>query len=82
MLTNRRSGTQGVSSSAVAAALLAAAAAGLVSACGQKGPLYLPDKGGAVVTSPAPQSAPPAAPAPAPPASTPQKKQNGDDDSR
>jgi predicted small lipoprotein YifL len=26
--------------------------------CGQKGPLYLPDKGGDVVTRPAPQQAP------------------------
>ena len=31
--------------------LIASVAALLVSACGQKGPLYLPDKGGKVVTS-------------------------------
>ena len=36
------------------------------SGCGQKGPLYLPDKGGKVVTS-----APPAPQAEAPPAATP-----------
>jgi predicted small lipoprotein YifL len=28
--------------------------------CGQKGPLYLPDKGGKVVTAPSPAAAPPA----------------------
>lgn len=54
--------------------LLAAGAMLLVSGCGQKGPLYLPDKGGKVVTSPpaaaaepAPAAAPVAAPAAAPP---------------
>ena len=41
-----------------------------LAACGQKGPLYLPDKGGAVVTSPVPSAAPPPAPA-APPQSAP-----------
>jgi len=43
------------------------AVAGVLAACGQKGPLYLPDKGGEVVTRPggqatqqqAPQSQPP-----------------------
>jgi len=44
-----------------AAALAAAAAIGLA-ACGQKGPLYLPEKGGAVVTTPA--QTPPASPTP------------------
>jgi predicted small lipoprotein YifL len=49
---------------------LAALAAG---GCGQKGPLYLPDKGGRVVTSaPAATQAQPAPPATAPPAATPE----------
>jgi predicted small lipoprotein YifL len=39
-------------SSALAAALL-------LSACGQTGPLYLPDRGGDVVTRPAGQTPPP-----------------------
>jgi predicted small lipoprotein YifL len=44
--------------------LVAAGAALIACACGQKGPLYLPDKGGKVVTS-----TPAAAPAqPGPPA--------------
>ena len=43
--------------------ILAALAAG---GCGQKGPLYLPDKAGKVVTS-APASPAPAAPKAAPP---------------
>jgi predicted small lipoprotein YifL len=49
---------------------LAALAAG---GCGQKGPLYLPDKGGKVVTS-APAATPtqPAPPARAPAAATPE----------
>jgi predicted small lipoprotein YifL len=42
----------------------AAALAALLSGCGQKGPLYLPDKNAAVVTAPA-QPAPPATTAPA-----------------
>ena len=55
--------------------LLLAHAAVAAGGCGQKGPLYLPDKGGKVVTSApaAPQTqAPPAAapPANAPPAGT------------
>jgi len=41
----------------------AAGVALLSAACGQKGPLYLPDKNAQVITSPA--SPPPAAPAPA-----------------
>lgn len=58
----------------------------LLGGCGQKGPLYLPDKGGAVVT--APPAAPGAAPAqsaPAPqdtPATAPPKKTDKDDDSK
>jgi predicted small lipoprotein YifL len=61
-------------------ALYAAAAAAtltVLTACGQKGALYLPDKNAAVVTSapPAPESATAPAPTPAPaaaPASAPQ----------
>jgi hypothetical protein len=50
--------------------LTAAGAALLACACGQKGPLYLPDKGGTVVTStPAATQAPPATPASAAPGS-------------
>lgn len=53
--------------------LLLACAALAAGGCGQKGPLYLPDKGGKVVTSappapeaqPAPAAAPPAQPKPA-----------------
>jgi len=62
----------------------------LLGGCGQKGPLYLPDKGGAVVTAPpaAPCAAPGAAPAqsaPTPqdtPATAPPKKTDKDDDSK
>ena len=54
---------------------LAALAAG---GCGQKGPLYLPDKGGKVVTSaPAATQAQPAAPAEAAPAATPEGAPSG-----
>jgi len=45
------------------ATLLAASIALLLAGCGQKGPLYLPEKGGAVVTAPA--ATPPPAPVPA-----------------
>jgi predicted small lipoprotein YifL len=49
------------------AALIAAGA--MLAGCGQKGPLYLPDKGGEVVTRPgggqAQQQAPQSQPAPA-----------------
>jgi len=38
--------------------LLAACAAALLAACGQKGPLYLPDENGTVVTRPGTQPAP------------------------
>jgi predicted small lipoprotein YifL len=56
---------------------LAAALALAVAGCGQKGPLYLPDKGGTVVTTP-PQSAPgqPPQSAPQPPQSAPQPPQS------
>ena len=51
------------------AGLTAAGAALLLCGCGQKGPLYLPDKGGKVVTStPAATATQPAAPATAAPA--------------
>ncbi len=56
-------------SGAARAWLIAAGAALLTGACGQKGPLYLPDKGGTVVTSkPAATQARPATPATAAPA--------------
>ena len=44
--------------------LLLALAALAAGGCGQKGPLYLPDKGGKVVTSAPPAAASPAAPQP------------------
>jgi len=55
-------------------AVTAALAAVLLSGCGQKGALYLPDKGATVITSPpaAEPAPPPAAPAPAPKAKDPQ----------
>jgi predicted small lipoprotein YifL len=40
----------------IAAVTLLAGAAALLAGCGQKGPLYLPDKGGEVVTRPAGQT--------------------------
>lgn len=49
------------------------AAGAFVVACGQKGPLYLPEKPGAVVTRPAP------APEPAPESSPPEEP---DDDEK
>jgi len=49
--------------------LLAACSAALLLACGQKGPLTLPDKSAAVVTTPQ-ATAPPATPAAAPPDKT------------
>jgi hypothetical protein len=56
------------------AALTAALMALICSGCGQKGALYLPDKGATVITSPpASEPAPaPAAPAPAPKPKDPQ----------
>ena len=56
----------------------------VVAGCGQKGPLYLPDKNAAVVTRPAgaeSNSPAPAQPAPAP-AQPPQNKDKNDDDSQ
>ena len=66
-------------------------AALLLGGCGQKGPLYLPDKNAAVVTPPAPPAAPPGASpvtttnapapqesAPQPPQTAPAKKPNKD----
>jgi predicted small lipoprotein YifL len=59
-----------------AATLILAAALALLAACGQKGPLYLPDKQAAVVTSaPAPAPAPPA---PAAPKKATDQDENGD----
>jgi predicted small lipoprotein YifL len=52
------------------AVLAAVAAVALLTGCGQKGPLYLPDKKPAAVTAPAPQ--------PAPPGSTRKPGDNGD----
>jgi predicted small lipoprotein YifL len=48
--------------SAVLAATLALA---LLAACGQKGPLYLPDQDGNVIVRPATETGPVAAPTPA-----------------
>ena len=50
---------------------------GALGACGQKGPLYLPDKRAGVVTQPAPGESPPPAP---PPAAPPPPKQREDED--
>jgi predicted small lipoprotein YifL len=68
--------------------LIAACAALAAGGCGQKGPLYLPDKNAKVVTSPAasgapaPPGAPPAAqPAPQMPATAAPKKKDQDGDS-
>jgi predicted small lipoprotein YifL len=55
--------------------LFAACSAAVVTACGQKGPLTLPDKSAAVVTTPQATS-PPAAPAAAPPDKTKAKDAN------
>jgi predicted small lipoprotein YifL len=61
---------------------LAAAALPALGGCGQKGPLYLPDRNARVVTS-APagtaSQAPPAAPAPAAPAPKPNDKDKDKD---
>jgi predicted small lipoprotein YifL len=59
--------------------LLLALAALAGAGCGQKGPLYLPDKGGKVVTSAPPADASPAAPAA--PASKPTDKDKDQDQS-
>lgn len=64
---------------------LAALAAG---GCGQKGPLYLPDKGGRVVTGPPaaaqpqPATAPPANPPPAAPGTPKPTDRDKDQDSQ
>jgi len=55
--------------------LIAAGSAALLMACGQKGPLTLPDKSAAVVTTP-PATATPATPAAAPPDKTKDKDKN------
>jgi len=49
-----------------AGATAVAAGAVVLAGCGQKGPLYLPERGGAVVTAP-----PAATPAPPPPPASP-----------
>jgi predicted small lipoprotein YifL len=66
------------------------AVAAITAGCGQKGPLYLPDRNGTVITRPAPATSPattatpapagPANQAPAAPSQTPEKR-NKDDDS-
>jgi predicted small lipoprotein YifL len=65
---------------------LAACALLAVAGCGQKGPLYLPDKGAVVVTPPAagaaaPKPAPAAAPAAAPAGATAPAKPKEQDES-
>lgn len=62
-------------------AMLGAAAVLIVSACGQKGPLYLPDSGGEVVTRPAGQRQPPET-APQPSPQTPTESQRRTDDEK
>ncbi|MBV9345297.1 MAG: lipoprotein [Gammaproteobacteria bacterium] len=53
-----------------------------LSGCGQKGPLYLPDKGAGIVTTPAPaENVPaPAASTPAPPPPPPAPRTDDDPD--
>jgi predicted small lipoprotein YifL len=67
-------------------ATLLGLAALVLAGCGQKGALYLPDKSGTVVTSPAPapqQSAPSdSTPSAVPSQSTAPKKADPDDDSQ
>jgi predicted small lipoprotein YifL len=76
---------------AVTTVLAVACTAVLMTACGQKGPLTLPDKHAAVVTPPqaVPTTATPAvtgtssvASPVAAPAAAPQQKKNGDDNSQ
>lgn len=58
-------------------ALIAATLA--LAGCGQKGPLYLPEKGGAVVTAPAAAPAAPPAPGqPSQPSPAPQPQSGGE----
>lgn len=59
------------------APLFAACSAALVMACGQKGPLTLPDKSAAVVTTPQ-AAATPATPAATPPDKPKDKDKNAD----
>ena len=68
----------------VAAATVAGCAALTLAGCGQKGPLYLPEKGATAVTNPAgpppapPPSGQPPEPSPAPqPQSTPEPPPSG-----
>jgi len=63
---------------------IAIAAALLLTGCGMKGPLYLPEKNAQVVTTPAaaaPAATPPASEAPAQPNPTPRKRDDKDQDS-
>ena len=57
--------------------LIAACSAALLLACGQKGPLTLPDKSAAVVTTPQATATPPT-PAATPPDKTKDKDKNAD----
>ena|GEM_PF-3981910 len=57
--------------------LIAAGSAAVVTACGQKGPLTLPDKSAAVVTTP-PATSPPATPAATQPDKVKDKDKNAD----
>jgi predicted small lipoprotein YifL len=63
---------------AASTSLMAAALLGLLAGCGQKGPLYLPEKKPAPVSAPA-TTPPPGPPPPATPA--PAKKSDTDKDS-
>jgi predicted small lipoprotein YifL len=68
--------------SGVRAIAIGALVVGLAVACGQKGPLYLPDKGGDVVTRPAGQTQQtPQSPETAPQPST-QPQPNGTDEEK
>jgi predicted small lipoprotein YifL len=64
--------------------LMLICAGGLVAGCGQKGPLYLPDKNASVVTRPAPSAAPapPTSPAAPDTGTPPTKPQDKNDDSQ
>ena len=50
----------------------------VIAGCGQKGPLYLPDKNASVVTRPAPAGANTPAPAEPAPAAPPQQRDDKD----
>jgi predicted small lipoprotein YifL len=60
--------------------LLMALAAAVLSGCGQKGPLYLPDKKPAVVQPPAAQPPPASTAATPTPTQTPKKDTDSDSD--